>query len=253
MCGAIGLSSEGYALGAALGGDEGAVPPSGQCGSGSCIIWALGLLAAGQAATMTCTYAGQLIMGGCLHIRLKAYQQVAITRAVALVPAMAVALSATFSGDYNLFNEINEFLNILQSIQLPFAMLPVLHFASSADLGRFRSSTTMLVITRLLALLVMAINVLLIVQYLQDLDPAWWVTLLIGIFGVFYFFICACLVWDDLKAGARLLLGRKPGEDIERLSGGSAIGALPPPRSPSAGTSSGKLALVTNQEVAGAL
>ena len=83
---------------------------------------------------MTCTYAGQLIMGGCLHIRLKAYQQVAITRAVALVPAMAVALSATFSGDYNLFNEINEFLNILQSIQLPFAMLPVLHFASSADL-----------------------------------------------------------------------------------------------------------------------
>ena len=59
---------------------------------------------------------------------------------------MAVALSATFSGDYNLFNEINEFLNILQSIQLPFAMLPVLHFASSADLlGRFRSSTTMLV------------------------------------------------------------------------------------------------------------
>ena len=128
--------------------------------------------------------------------------------AVALVPAMAVALSATFSGDYNLFNEINEFLNILQSIQLPFAMLPVLHFASSADLlGRFRSSTTMLVITRLLALLVMAINVLLIVQYLQDLNPAWWVTLLVGVFGVFYFFICACLVWDDLKAGARLLLG----------------------------------------------
>ena len=117
-------------------------------------------------------------------------------------------------------------------------MLPVLHFASSADLlGRFRSSTTMLVITRLLALLVMAINVLLIVQYLQDLDPAWWVTLLVGIFGVFYFFICACLVWDDLKAGARLCVGRKPGEDIERLSGALGERALPP-RSPSAGTSS---------------
>ena len=99
-----------------------------------------------------------------------------------------------------------------------------------------------------LALLVMAINVLLIVEYLQDLDPAWWVTLLVGIFGVFYFFICACLVWDDLKAGARALLGRKPGEDIERLSGGSAIGALPPPRNPSQ-----EKRLVTNQEVAGAL
>ena len=85
----------------------------------------------------------------------------------------------------------------------------------------------MLVVTRLLALLVMAINVLLIVQYLQDLDPAWWVTLLVGIPGVFYFFICACLVWDDLKAGARAL---GSAEDIERLSGGSAIGALPPRR-----------------------
>ena len=40
-----------------------------------------------------------------------------------------------------------------------------------------------------------------------------------GVFGVFYFFICACLVWDDLKAGARWVVGRKPGEDIERLTG----------------------------------
>ena len=68
-------------------------------------------------------------------------------RAVALVPAMAVALSATFSGDYNLFNEINEFLNILQSIQLPFAMLPVLHFpppptCSAASARRRRCSSS---------------------------------------------------------------------------------------------------------------
>ena len=40
-------------------------------------------------------------------------------------------------------------------------------------------------------------------SFRPHLDPAWWVTLLVGVFGVFYFFICACLVWDDLKAGAR--------------------------------------------------
>ena len=195
------------------------MPPSGQCGSGSCIIWALGLLAAGQAATMTCTYAGQLIIGGCLHIRLKVIPAGGDhARGGARAGDGGRALRH-LSGDYDLFNEINEFLNILQSIQLPFAMLPVLHFASSADLlGRFRSSTTMLVITRLLALLVMAINVLLIVQYLQDLDPSWWVTLLVGIFGVFYFFICACLVWDDLKAGAR----SSSAGSLSRTSSGSA-------------------------------
>ena len=62
-----------------------------------------------------------------------------LNKEACLVRSLFAALSATFSGDYNLFNEINEFLNILQSIQLPFAMLPVLHFASSADLLRLAS------------------------------------------------------------------------------------------------------------------
>ena len=46
-------------------------------GNSALYIWAIGLLAAGQAATMTCTYAGQIIMGGCLEIKLKMWQQVA--------------------------------------------------------------------------------------------------------------------------------------------------------------------------------
>ena len=33
-------------------------------------IWAIGLCAAGQASTMVCTYAGQIIMGGCLELSL---------------------------------------------------------------------------------------------------------------------------------------------------------------------------------------
>ena len=30
----------------------------------------------------------------------------------------------------HLYNSINEYLNVLQSVQLPFAMLPVLHFTA---------------------------------------------------------------------------------------------------------------------------
>jgi natural resistance-associated macrophage protein len=56
-CGELGLKSEGFALEQALG-------PS------ALYIWALGLFAAGQAATMVCTYAGQIIMGGCLELHI---------------------------------------------------------------------------------------------------------------------------------------------------------------------------------------
>ena len=58
VCGQLGLQAEGYALADALR-TKGDAPPldgSGMCGSAPCFIWALGLLAAGQAATMTCTY-----------------------------------------------------------------------------------------------------------------------------------------------------------------------------------------------------
>ena len=55
LCDEIGLDGEGGALKGAL-------------GDAALYIWAIGLLAAGQASTMTCTYAGQIIMGGCLQV-----------------------------------------------------------------------------------------------------------------------------------------------------------------------------------------
>lgn len=70
---------------------------------------------------------------------LAARNQVALTRLFALGPALAVAIGTV--SHQTLFNNINEYLNILQSVQLPFAMLPVLHFsASPALLGRFRTT-----------------------------------------------------------------------------------------------------------------
>ena len=56
----------------------------------------------------------------------------------------------------HLYNSINEYLNVLQSVQLPFAMLPVLHFSLSASLlHRFVPSALLLVPCFLMALLVL--------------------------------------------------------------------------------------------------
>jgi len=158
-------------------------------------LWALGLCAAGQAATMVCTYAGQIIMGGTLEIRLAPWVRVAITRVFALGPALAVA-TATVSNQ-RLFNDINEYLNILQSIQLPFAMLPVLHFtAQQSHLGKFRSGPILMAISTMLAMLVMAVSLVLICQFCQDLSST--ATAVVIVYGIVYSSVCIRMVYDEV-------------------------------------------------------
>ena len=53
------------------------------------------------------------------------WARIAITRAVAIVPALAVALAFNGSGFGMGLDDLNQSLNLLQSIQLPFALLPV--------------------------------------------------------------------------------------------------------------------------------
>lgn len=94
-------------------------------GKSARIIWAIGLMAAGQSSTMTGTYAGQFVMQGFIELKVPAYLRVLITRSIAIVPAITVA----FIGNLDNFDG---FLNILQAIQLPFALIPLLKFSANA-------------------------------------------------------------------------------------------------------------------------
>lgn len=89
-------------------------------------MWALGLLAAGQSATMTGTYAGQFVMEGFLDFTLPVWQRVLLTRSIAIVPALLVSFLSpdTLTG-------MDSSLNILQSVQLPFALVPLIKFVGS--------------------------------------------------------------------------------------------------------------------------
>ncbi|KAG6611975.1 Metal Ion (Mn2 -iron) Transporter (Nramp) Family [Phytophthora cinnamomi] len=156
MCQAIGLSQAGVAL-------------SGMLGQYADVIWAIGLLAAGQSSTMTGTYAGQFVMEGFLNLRISPWKRVALTRCVSLVPAMTVAiLSQRNPGDSDTMDEM---LNVLQSIQLPFALLPVLIFTSSpATMGDFVNSKATVVSGWLLGGLVCIINLYLVFTNLERLS-----------------------------------------------------------------------------------
>jgi natural resistance-associated macrophage protein len=121
-------------------------------GNGAKIVWGIGLMAAGQSSTMTGTYAGQFVMQGFVNLKVPVYIRVLITRSIAIVPALIVA----FVGDNDSFAG---FLNILQAIQLPFALIPLLKFtASDKVMGGFQNSMITNIFCVLVSLVLIALN-----------------------------------------------------------------------------------------------
>ncbi|VDI25722.1 Hypothetical predicted protein [Mytilus galloprovincialis] len=105
------------------------------------------------------TYAGQFVMEGFMNIRWSKWKRVLLTRSIAMVPTIIVALIAT-----NDLDAMNNWLNVLQSVQLPFALLPVLHFTSSETIMReFKNGRVMKITVWGLAILVMGINFYLVI------------------------------------------------------------------------------------------
>ncbi|KAD4585706.1 hypothetical protein E3N88_23307 [Mikania micrantha] len=127
-------------------------------------IWGVGLLAAGQSSTITGTYAGQFIMGGFLNLRLKKWLRALITRSCAIVPTMIVAL--VFNKSEASLDVLNEWLNVLQSIQIPFALIPLLTLVSKEEvMGVFKIGQTLKKIAWSVAVLVMVINGYLLLDF----------------------------------------------------------------------------------------
>ncbi|KAK2410664.1 metal transporter Nramp2 [Trifolium repens] len=127
-------------------------------------IWGIGLLAAGQSSTITGTYAGQFIMGGFLNLRLKKWMRALITRSFAIVPTMIVAL--IFDATEDSLDVLNEWLNVLQSVQIPFALIPLLCLVSKEQImGTFKIGTVLKIISWSVAALVTVINGYLLMEF----------------------------------------------------------------------------------------
>ena len=97
-------------------------------------LFALALLASGQSSTLTATLAGQIVMEGYLNIRLPYWLRRVITRAIAIVPALIATAWYGESGVAKLLI----FSQVVLSMQLPFAVIPLIRFTSSrAKMGKF--------------------------------------------------------------------------------------------------------------------
>ncbi|GMF17296.1 unnamed protein product [Phytophthora lilii] len=150
-------------------------------------IWAVGLVASGQASTMTGTYAGQFVMEGFLDLRIAAWKRVAITRTMALGPALVVALLTEYDGFHS--DIVSEMINVMQSVQLPFALVPLLTFTTNKRLmGQPFVYNRWIVLTLVVGTLALfAVNYALVFRTLQqsfDLSSKGWT--LVGVVATFY-------------------------------------------------------------------
>ena len=90
-------------------------------------LFAVALLASGQASTITGTLAGQVVMEGFMHWRMQPWLRRLITRLLAIIPAV---LLIGIRGDSSV-NDLLTLSQVVLALQLPLAMFPLLQFTSS--------------------------------------------------------------------------------------------------------------------------
>ncbi|MFO1513934.1 MAG: Nramp family divalent metal transporter [Verrucomicrobiota bacterium] len=131
-------------------------------------VFAVALLASGQNSTLTGTLAGQIVMEGFLNIRLRPWLRRLITRLIAIIPAVIVTMIYGESGTAKLL----VFSQVVLSLQLSFAVIPLIMFTSSRlKMGEFVIPLWMKILAWLTAGIIVTLNV----KYLSDFSgiTAW--------------------------------------------------------------------------------
>jgi manganese transport protein len=118
-------------------------------------LFAIALLASGQSSTITGTLAGQVVMEGFMHWRIKPWVRRLITRLLAILPAVIII---GLHGDSSV-TDLLTLSQVVLALQLPFAMFPLLHFTSSRKrMGAWRNGPILLFAGWLSAILITAMD-----------------------------------------------------------------------------------------------
>ncbi|MBQ4899304.1 Nramp family divalent metal transporter [Paenibacillus sp. Marseille-P2973] len=125
------------------------------------VMFAVALLASGQNSTLTGTLAGQIVMEGFVNIRLTPWLRRLITRLIAIIPAVIVTAIYGERGTQDLLI----FSQVILSLQLPFAVIPLVRFTSSkTKMGEFANKLWLNILAWLIAGVIVVLNVYLLVQ-----------------------------------------------------------------------------------------
>jgi manganese transport protein len=119
-------------------------------------LFAVALLASGQSSTITGTLAGQVVMEGFMHWRIRPWLRRLITRLLAIIPAVLII---GIRGNSSV-TDLLILSQVVLALQLPFAMFPLLHFTSSRKrMGKWRNGWFLMMTGWTSALLITAMDV----------------------------------------------------------------------------------------------
>jgi len=124
-------------------------------------LFAIALIASGQSSTITGTLAGQIVMEGHINLRIEPWLRRLLTRLLAIVPAIFTII---YFGENGL-GKLIILSQVVLSMQLGFAVIPLIHFTSNRKrMGKFAISLKVKILAWLSAILILALNAKLVVD-----------------------------------------------------------------------------------------
>ncbi|KAG6853428.1 hypothetical protein C0991_004428 [Blastosporella zonata] len=109
-------------------------------GKAAAILFAIALLASGQSSSIIATVAGQAVSEGFLHWRTSPAMRRIITRLIAIIPSMVVAVAVGQTG----IDTLLVASQVVLSIVLPFVIIPLVYLTSSKSIMTVRKARTIL-------------------------------------------------------------------------------------------------------------
>jgi manganese transport protein len=132
------------------------------------LLFAVALIAAGQSSTITGTLAGQVVMEGYLNLRLQPWIRRLLTRLIAIIPAVItlLVLGESATGKLLILSQV------ILSLQLGFAVIPLIHFVSDRKkMGNFSIPLWQKIASWIAAGIIIGLNIKLVYNELVD-----WIT-----------------------------------------------------------------------------
>jgi manganese transport protein len=128
-------------------------------------LFAVALLSSGQSSTLTGTLAGQIVMEGFLQFKMRPWLRRLVTRLLAIIPAIAVIAVQGEKGTYNLLI----LSQVILSLQLPFAVIPLIKFTSDkTKMGEFASKRWIQILAWIVAVIIIGLNIQLVSVTVKD-------------------------------------------------------------------------------------
>ena len=155
------------------------------------VLFAVALIAAGQSSTITGTLAGQIVMEGYLKLRINPLLRRLITRLIAITPAVLTIL--IYGNDK--IDALLVLSQVILSVQLGFAVIPLIHFVSDKHtMGEFAIKTPTKIASWLVATVLIFLNVKMVVEqalplFETDGNWIWKILILLGAIVFIWLFL----------------------------------------------------------------